>query len=45
MLALTGGQERTATEYRQLLDKAGFEVEQVIATPAQTSLVIGRPRN
>lgn len=44
MLALTGGQERTVTEYRQLLDKVGFEVEQVIPTPAQTSLIISRPR-
>jgi O-methyltransferase domain len=44
MLALTGGQERTATEYRQLLNKAGFEVEQIIPTRAQTSLVVSRPR-
>jgi hypothetical protein len=44
MLALTGGQERTATEYRQLLDRVGLEVEQVILTPAQTSLIISRPR-
>ena len=44
MMALSGGQERTATEYRQLLDKAGFELEQLIPTPAQTSLVISRPR-
>jgi O-methyltransferase domain/Dimerisation domain len=44
MLALTGGQERTANEYRELLDKAGFEVEQIIPTPAQTSLVVSQPR-
>jgi len=32
MLALPGGQERTEAEYRALLDKAGFRLNQVVPT-------------
>lgn len=39
MLAVTGGRERTASEYEALLDSAGFRLEQVVATPSQYSIV------
>jgi len=42
MLVLAAGQERTASEYRQLLETAGFELEQIVPTPAQMSLIIAR---
>jgi hypothetical protein len=43
MLVLTGGQERTTTEYRQLLENAGFELEQVVPTSAELNLIVGHP--
>lgn len=39
MLAVTGGRERTRSEYAQLLAAAGFELVQVIATPTRLSIV------
>jgi len=45
MMVLTGGRERTATEYRQLLEKADLELEQIVPTTAGPSLVVGRPRD
>jgi len=44
MLAYFGGQERTAGEYRRLLEDAGFEVEQIIPTDAGIDLIVSRPR-
>ena len=44
MLAIAGGQERTAAEYRQLLEQSGFELEQIVPTPVGLNLIIGRPR-
>jgi hypothetical protein len=44
MLVITGGQERTGTEYRQLLEKAGLDVEKIVPTAGPFSLVISRPR-
>jgi hypothetical protein len=43
MLAITGGQERTAGEYRGLLTGAGFVLTRVIDTAAAESLVEGAP--
>jgi hypothetical protein len=45
MLVLVGGQERTVTEYRQLLEMAGFEAERIIPTAGPFSLVVGRPHD
>lgn len=45
MLTYMGGQERTAAEYRQLLENAGFEFEQIVSTPSGLSLIISRPRD
>lgn len=43
MLAITGGQERTAAEYRELLTGAGFKLTSVIATAVAESLIEGVP--
>jgi hypothetical protein len=42
VLTFGGGQERTAAEYRQLLENTGFELEQIVPTPAGRSLIISR---
>jgi hypothetical protein len=39
MLAVTGGQERTPSEYEALLTRAGFRLERIIATPSQYSII------
>jgi hypothetical protein len=42
MLVMNDGRERTVEEYRRLLDQAGFEMTQVIATGTDFSLVEAR---
>ena len=37
------GRERTAAEFRELLEQAGFELEGIVATPSPLSIVIGKP--
>ncbi|HEV2060318.1 MAG TPA: methyltransferase, partial [Solirubrobacteraceae bacterium] len=39
MLVLSGGRERTAAQYDELLQAAGLRVERVIATPTPTSVI------
>jgi hypothetical protein len=39
MLSVPGGQERTTTEYRELLAKAGFRLEGVVGTNSAASVV------
>jgi hypothetical protein len=39
MLAVTGGRERTPSEYRDLLSRAGFELKRIIPTPSQYSII------
>jgi len=39
MLAVTGGRERTASEYERLLASTGFRLERVVPTPSQYSIV------
>jgi len=39
MLAVTGGRERTRTEYAALLAAAGLRLDRVLATPAEYSIV------
>jgi hypothetical protein len=39
MLAVTGGRERTPSEYTALLEAAGFRFERVVPTPSQYSIV------
>jgi hypothetical protein len=43
MLAITGGQERTAEEYKSLLDKAGYRMTRIVPTDSPVSVVEGVP--
>lgn len=43
MLVMTGGKERTAEEYRQLLARAGFRLNQVIITSSDLSIIEALP--
>jgi hypothetical protein len=45
MLVMATGKERTAREFRALLDQAGFDLEEIVATPSPLSIVIGKPRD
>lgn len=44
MLVNQGGRERTAAEFRELYNQAGFEFEQIVPTPSPLSIVIGKSR-
>lgn len=39
MLAMTGGKERTPTEYAELFEKTGFKLTRVIPTPSPLQIV------
>ena len=39
MLAVTGGEERTASEYKVLLARAGLKINRVIPTGSDVSIV------
>jgi hypothetical protein len=39
MLAVTGGRERTASEYEDLLSRAGFRLERITTTASQYSII------
>jgi hypothetical protein len=39
MLALPGGRERTADEFRALFDEAGFDLTNIVATRSPLSVV------
>lgn len=43
MLVMPGGQERTESEYAQLLGKAGFRLERVVPTESAVSIVEASP--
>jgi hypothetical protein len=43
MLALPGGRERTEAEYRDMYARAGFNLERVVPTPTEVSIIEGRP--
>ena len=43
MLVMTGGKERTAAEFAQLLDAAGFKLLRVIPTDVPTCIVEAQP--
>lgn len=44
MMVMATGRERTAAEFHDLLDQAGFELEQIVTTPSPLSIVVGKPR-
>jgi hypothetical protein len=43
MLTIMGGRERTAAEYRALLDRSGFRVTAVTPTPSALSVIEAMP--
>ncbi len=43
MLVMTGGKERTATEFEKLFEAAGFKLLRVITTDLPTSIIEGQP--
>jgi O-methyltransferase/methyltransferase family protein len=43
MLVMTGGKERTAAEFKQLLASAGFKLLRVIPTDVPTSIIEAQP--
>jgi len=43
MLAVAGGQERTEPEYRELLEKTGFQLTRVVPTESAVSIVEALP--
>ena len=43
MLIAVGGQERSAEEYRVLLDRAGFRLSRIVPTDTEDSVIEGIP--
>ena len=43
MMVMATGKERTAREFRVLLDHGGFALEQIVPTRSPLSIVIGKP--
>jgi O-methyltransferase len=43
MLVMSGGRERTATEYRRLFEKVGFRLKGITPTTAPVSVIEGTP--
>jgi hypothetical protein len=43
MLTLVGGRERTESDFRALLQKAGFDLSRVVPTSAPNSIIESRP--
>ena len=43
MLVVTGGLERTESEYQKIFEAAGFELTRIIPTKAPVSIVEGVP--
>lgn len=44
MLAIPGGEERTAEEYRKLFQTAGFELTRIVPTTADVSVIEGKKK-
>jgi hypothetical protein len=43
MMMMATGRERTAAEFRDLFERAGFALEQIVPTSSPLSIVIGKP--
>ena len=43
MMVMTGGKERTASEFEKLVSDAGFKLLQVIPTELPTGIVVAEP--
>jgi hypothetical protein len=44
MLLIPGGKERTEKEYRDLFERAGFELTRIVSTGTEVSVVEGKKR-
>jgi hypothetical protein len=44
MLVMASGRERTAAEFKELYEKSGFVLEQIIPTHSPLSIIVGTPR-
>jgi hypothetical protein len=44
MLAVVGGEKRTAEEYGELFGRSGFDLGEIVPTTSPVSLLIGHPR-
>jgi hypothetical protein len=44
MLVNAGGRERSAGEFRELYDRAGFDLEKIVPTPSPLSIIVGTAR-
>jgi hypothetical protein len=44
MLVNAGGKERSAGEFRELDERAGFELEAIVPTASPLHIIVGRPR-
>ena len=42
MMVMATGRERTAAEFHDLFDQAGFVLEQIVPTPSPLSIVVGK---
>lgn len=45
MLVMAGGRERTAGEFRELFDRAGFDFDEIVPTPSPLCIVKGAARS
>jgi hypothetical protein len=43
MMVMTGGRERTAAEYRSLLETAGFRLARIVPTVTEMSVIEAVP--
>ena len=43
MMAITGGQDRTASAYTDLLERSGWRIEQVVPTRSPLSVILASP--
>lgn len=44
MMLVAGGKERTAVEFQQLFEQAGFNLDEIVPTDSNFSLIIGSPK-
>ena len=44
MLVNAGGRERSAAEFKELYDRAGFELEEIVSTPSPLKIIVGKVR-
>ncbi len=44
MMVMAGGRERTANEFRDLFDRAGFDFEEIVETASPLGIALGKAR-